>query len=529
VHIRSSNKLLRSLALLAAVSLPVAFAQDGSPVRGGTMTIIQAYSPKTLNPIIDPGGPGFQILDQVYENLTWVDREGNIIGVLATSWEQVDELTYVFHLRQGVKFHSGDEMTAEDVVFTFEELYKPDSVATFRAHFQRYMESAVALDDYTVQFNLKEPWPIFMSFLRAPATKIVNKDFVLASDGAHGTSVWDGTGPYRLVNWVVDSSLTLERFEDYWDPELPYLDRLVFRLIPEPSTQFATMETGQAQVLLDPEFTELLRYDNTPGLNVVSVPSNNTTVLSFATMKPPFNDGRVRQAIDLAVDRDMIVQIALRGRGEVAHDFFPTYHWAHDPTYQKSRDLERARQLLAEAGYTAANPLRFTLLTGNQNVFLDQAQVIQQNLAEIGIQVELLPMDYTALSAMTAAPHADWQGHAAIYRITPLRSTAWEFTNYMFYSGGSINRARYNVEGGPINERADALIEEANGLSDFVPSDQERARPLYAEAARLILDDDVPVMLLNFWHNADVISDRVQNYYLYEVDQPLFKDVWLTN
>src|SRR5690606_22865210 len=118
--------------------LSIATAQDADPVRGGTMTIIQAFSPKTLNPIIDPGGPGFQILDQVYENLTWVDREGNIIGVLATSWEQVDELTHVFHLRQGVKFHSGDEMTAEDVVFTFEELYKPDSVATFRTHFQRY-------------------------------------------------------------------------------------------------------------------------------------------------------------------------------------------------------------------------------------------------------------------------------------------------------------------------------------------------------------------------------------------------------
>lgn len=525
---RSIRTAMLSLTLAAAAVLSIATAQDADPVRGGTMTIIQAFSPKTLNPIIDPGGPGFQILDQVYENLTWVDREGNIIGVLATSWEQVDELTHVFHLRQGVKFHSGDEMTAEDVVFTFEELYKPDSVATFRTHFQRYMESAVAIDDYTVQFNLKEPWPIFMSFLRAPATKIVNKDFVLASNGAHGSSAWDGTGPYVMGDWVVDSSITLNRFEDYWDPELPYIDRLVYRLIPEPSTQFATMETGQAQVLLDPELSELPRYEAQPGLEVVSVPSNNTTVLSFATMKAPFDDVRVRQAVDLAVDRDMLVQIGLRGRGEVAHDFFPSYHWAHDPTYQKVRDVERARQLLQDAGYSNANPLRFTLITGNQNIFLDQAQIIQQNLAEIGVQVDLLPIDYTALSAMTASPHADWQGHAAIYRITPLRSTAWEFTNYMFYSGGSINRARYNVEGGPINEAADALIEEANALSDFIEADRERAKPLYAEAARMILGEDVPVMLLNFWHNADVIASNVQNYYLYEVDQPLFKDVWLS-
>lgn len=524
-----TRRLFLVLVLLVASALPASLAQDSAAVRGGTMTIIQAFSPKTLNPIVDPGGPGFQILDQVYENLTWVDREGNIIGVLATSWEQIDELTHVFHLREGVKFHSGHVMTADDVVFTFEELYKPDSIATFRTHFQRYMESAVALDEHTVQFNLKEPWPIFMSFLRAPATKIVNKEFVLASNGAHGSSAWDGTGPYVMGQWVVDSSLVLNRFEGYWNPELPYLDRLVYRLIPEPSTQFATMETGQAQVLLDPEFSELNRYESQPGLEVVSVPSNNTTVLSFATMKAPFDDVRVRQAVNLGIDRNMLVQIGLRGRGEVAQDFFPTYHWAHDPTFMQERDVDRARQLLLEAGYSSANPLRFTLITGNQNIFLDQAQIIQQNLAELGVQVDLLPIDYTALSAMTASPHADWQGHAAIYRITPLRSTAWEFTNYMFYSGGSINRARYNVAGGPINKEADQLIEEANGLSDFIEADRERARPLYAQAARMILAEDVPVLLLNFWHNADVIASSVENYYLYEVDQPLFKEVWLSH
>lgn len=521
--------LLIAFAVTAMTAFVVGFAQDPGATRGGTLTIVQAFSPKTLNPIVDPGGPGFQILDQVYENLTWVDREGNIFGVLATGWEQIDELTYVFHIRQGVQFHSGHELTAEDVVFTFEELYKPDSIATFRTHFQRYMKSAVALDDFTVQFNLKEPWPIFLSFLRAPATKIVNKDFVLASNGTHGASSWDGTGPYTMGTWVVDSSIELNRFENYWDPELPYIDRLVYRLIPEPSTQFATMETGQAQVLLDPELSELNRYEAVPGLEVVSVPSNNTTVLSFATMKAPFNDQRVRQAVNLGIDRKLLVQVGLKGHGEVAQDFFPSYHWAHDPTFIQERDIERAKQLLQDAGYSAANPLRFTLITGNQNIFLDQAQIIQQNLAELGVQVELLPIDYTALSAMTASPHADWQGHAALYRITPLRSTAWEFTNYMFYSKGSINRARYNVEGGPINERADKLIEEANALSDFVEADRDRARPLYAEAARMILAEDVPVLLLNFWDNADVIASSVQNYYLYEVDQPLFKDVWLSH
>lgn len=510
-----------------------AVAQE-EPVYGGTLTVLQANSPKTLNPMIDPGGPGFQVLDQVYENLVANNRDGVTVGVLATGWEQIDELTYVFDIRQGVTFHSGEPMTAEDVVFTFEELYKPDSVATFRTHFQRYMASAVALDDHTVQFNLKEPWPIFISFLRAPATKILNKSFVLANPEAHGASVWDGTGPFRLAGWVADSSITVERSATYWGTDaagrpLPYLDRIVYRLVPEPSTAFATMETGQAQVALDPEFSDLSRYESTPGLSVVSTASNNTTVVSFAATLPPFDDQRVRQAIHLAVDRQMLVAVALRGRGEVAHDFFPAYHWAHDPTFVVSRDLDRARQLLAEAGYTSANPLRFTLVVGNQNLFTDQAQVIQQNLAEAGVQVDLLPLDYTAVSSMTAGEQGTWQGQAAIYRITPLRSTAWEFTNYMFYSAGSINRARYNVPGGPINEAADALIEEANGLSDFVAEDRDRARPLYAEAARMILAVDAPVLLLNFWDNADVLSESVRNYYIFEVDQPVFKEVWLAN
>jgi peptide/nickel transport system substrate-binding protein len=524
---RSTHALRRLSAALLVLSLSFAIAQSESPVRGGTLTILQAFSPKTLNPIIDPGGPGFQILDQVYENLTWVDRDGNTIGVLATGWEQIDPLTYVFTLREGVRFHNGEEMTAEDVAFTFEQLYKPDSEATFRTHFQRYMASAVPLDRYTVQFNLKEPWPIFISFLRAPATKIVNREFVLASGGSHGTTTWNGTGPFTMTEWIRDSSIVLDRFADYWDAELPYLDRLVFRLVPEPSTQFAVMETGQAHVLLDPEFSELTRYDAHPDLSVVSVPSNNTTVMSLATQLPPMNDQRVRLALHLAIDRDLLVQVALRGRGEVAHDFFPSYHWAHDPTFRVERDVERARSLLAEAGYTRANPLRFTLITGNQSLFTDQAQIIQENLAEVGVQVQILPIDYTTVSSMTQSPQDQWQGQAAIYRITPLRSTAWEFTNYMFYGRGSINRSRYNVEGGAQNPEADVIIERANALSDFIEEDREQARPLYAQAARMILADTAPTLLLNFWHNADVINDAVRNYFLYEVDQPLFKSVWL--
>lgn len=526
---RARHVALQWLSSTVAVALLVlggtGLAQE--PRRGGTLVVAQVGTPRSMHDIIDPGLPGIAILNIANEGLLGMTSDGEVVPVLAADFpEQPDPLTLIFTLREGVKFHSGEPLLPEDVVFTFQRLYGADSIATFRAVWQENVANVEALPDGRIQFTFHQPWPIAFSFIAGNHAKIVNKSFVEAAGEDYGVTKWDGTGPFRIVEWVKDSHVKVVRNDAYWQEGRPYLDSIEFRTIPEPSTQLAAYQTGEVDLLLDPSAGQVGIYERLPDTTVVSAESSNETILVFRTQVPPMNDARVRRAISLAIDRQALVDVVLGGRASLGASIFPPFHWAHDATLTVERDVEAARSLLAEAGYGPSNPLAFTLVPLNEALFIDQATLLQKQLAEAGIQMSIVQLEYTSASAMTAGPQADWLGDAALFRITPLRGTAFEFSWYQYSTRGALNRSRYNVEGGAQNERVEQLLNEAAQYSDYDPEQRESAKVLYDEANRLILED-APQLVLNYPYNVNVLRGDVKGFAASPVNTPLFTDVWL--
>lgn len=515
------------IVLASLLLLLLSFGGAQEPRYGGTLVVGQAGTPRSMHDIIDPGLPGIAILNITNEGLLGIDAEGKIAPILAADFpEQPDPLTLIFKLREGVTFHSGEPLTAEDVVFTFQRLYQEDSIATFRAVWQENVANVEALDDQTVKFTFNGPWPIAFSFIAGNHAKIVNKSFVEAAGDQYGVSVWDGTGPFRVVEWVRDSHVKVVRNDHYWQAGKPYLDAIEFRVIPEPSTQLAAYQTGEVDLLLEPAFGQVGVFERLPDTNVLQSPSSAESLFVFRTQIAPMNDARVRRAISLAIDRQALVDVVLGGRGSLGGPVFPPFHWAYNPDLVVQRDVDQALALLAEAGYGPNNPLRFTVVPLNEPLFVDQATLVQRQLAEVGIQMEIAQLEYTSVSAMTAGPQADWLGDAAMFRITPLRDTAFEFAWYQYYSKGPLNRSRYNVGDGAQNPRVEALLAEAATYSDYSAEGRAASGPLWDEANRLILED-APQLVLNFWDTVNVVRSSVHGFVPSAVNTPWFKDVWI--
>src|SRR5690554_547845 len=295
---RRMRSAFRRTAVLMIVLAIIAgsFAQTEEPKYGGTLVVAQRIAPRTLHSIIDPGLPGIAILNLTEEGLLGMTNSGEVVPVLAVDMPTVVSPTvYEFTLREGVTFHSGDPLTAEDVVYTYERLYLPDSKASFRAVYQEHIAAVEAVDEHTVRFTLHKPWPIFLSFAASNHTKVVNKSVVEEAGDQYGVSVWDGTGPFKIARWVAGDHVALERNENYWESGKPYLDGVIFRTIPEAATQMANFQTGDVDVVLDPDMSQVPIYEQMPRATVYSASASAESLLVFRTTMAPMDSPVVRR------------------------------------------------------------------------------------------------------------------------------------------------------------------------------------------------------------------------------------------
>jgi peptide/nickel transport system substrate-binding protein len=302
----------------------------------------------------------------------------------------------------------------------------------------------------------------------------------------------------------------------------------VYKTIPEDSTAIAALETGQVDVLQDPPFKDLKRFSADAKYRVYRASAANCQLITINNLSPMMTDKRVRKAISLGINRQEIVDTVWYGYADVAGDFFPLNHWAHDPSLDQVYSVDKAKALLAEAGYTAAKPLEFTMIPLNEAPMMDAAALIQTQLAKVGIKMNIRPMEYTAVSAMTVKPQAEWTGDAVLQRITPLRGTAYEFTYYQYGAdaGGALNYERYNRTPGAMNEAAETLMKSLNSYSDFIEADRVKAKPLYKQLSQYVIEDE-PRIRLVWWNNADIASAQVMDWVPAEGDVNLLNKTWL--
>jgi len=367
------------IAILIAAFLPLTYA---APAKV-TLTLGVDEEAVGLDPNKVTAFSSFRRIDLLYNKLVTYDPDLRVVGDLAESWETPDARTYVFHLRKGVQFHDGQEMTSEDVAFTIERILDPKTGSPGRSYLDP-VESVSAPDRYTVQLHLKYPLASLLSGLASGNAAIVEKSAVLRSGDLQKTEA--GTGPFTLAEWVPDNFMRLVRNPHYFKRGLPKVDEVVYRVIPEQATLLAGVRTRSLDMATISDGSVVKQAQADRSVAVAQAPSLNLRIFSFNTTRAPFTDARVRDAIAYAIDRQAIVNAAEFGLGQVSGPIpasdkvwalpvgsFPEYH----------PNPARARQLLQAAGANGAS-LKI-VASPTYEGGLAVAQVIQNQLQAVGL------------------------------------------------------------------------------------------------------------------------------------------------
>ncbi|MGI6036531.1 MAG: ABC transporter substrate-binding protein [Limnochordia bacterium] len=377
------------LVRVVIVSLAVALLLSGVGCAKGRLVVGVPADVDGLDPHRTVAAATFQVVCNIYDTLVEVTPDGRLVPGLAASWElSPDGLQYTFTLHRGIKVHTGRELRGADVAASFRRILDPDTNHP-RAADYRVIDSIETPDAETVIFHLKEKSPAFLSNLAMGWAAVVPPEAV-------GEAKFRpiGTGPFMFADWVPDSHLILRRFADYFRPGEPLLEEVVFRVIPEPSVGIINLKTGAVDVLswLAPQDVAGVKAD--PRTKVVESPMNGIYLLAMNNARPPLNDRRVRQAINLAIDKQAIVDGVHWGQGRVIGSHMPPVSPFYvDLTAMYPYDPEKARQLLAEAGYEQGLELSITL-PQPYDFHIRNGEIIAQQLEKVGIRVRLEVMEW---------------------------------------------------------------------------------------------------------------------------------------
>ena len=428
--------------------------------KGDTLTVGMGAEARTLDPHMSPYGICHSFMCQLYEGLVGTDENGNVVPVLAERWElQEDGKTFKFFLKKGIKFHNGEIMTADDVVFSFKRASGPEGGAV-KALAQYLDPTGVEkVDDHTVLLRSKGPMPaVFIDSLVHPWASVLSKKAVEAAGKDYGQNPVS-TARFKFESWQKGNRIILTRFDDYHG-EKAKLKRMILRVLVESATRTIELESGAIDLAIEPPLVDISRLRDNSALQVVQTPGQRQFFLGFDVNKPPYNDPRVREAIDLAVDREGIVKAVYRGyavvaRGPVAN--VVTYN-RYDKTPPIKRDLERAKQLLKEAGYPKGFE-KCEILTCDRSEYLALATILQENLRSIGLEMPIKVFEWGAYSSVMPTPGREliihnWSG-------SPTTPDPFFFLNRTWHTNSGMSNICFLHDA-----EIDALLDKGASLSN---------------------------------------------------------------
>lgn len=396
------RRLFAGLSLLA-----LAACGGGREGSSNTLDYYFTYDPRSLDPALSTDVPTGEVVAMLFDNLTRFDVQGALQPGLATRWETDSSgRTYTFHLRTGARFHDGRPVTAKDVEASYLRalapgtsggrswpLYPIAGAREYAAGTGKTVDGIKVVDDTTIAFTLQTPLNIFPKLLAMPVAAIVPTPTPAGFD-QHPV----GSGPWRFVSWSHDDQIVLAKNPAYW-AGAPKSDTLRIRIIPEPLTQAAEYEAGHLSVVEVP-FGETKRWESEHAKELQRQPTIHDLYIAINTTRGPLKDVRVRKALNHAVDVGTILGTVMSNRGVRAAGTIPPGITGYDSTRAPyTYDPALAKQLLAQAGYPNGFPLK--LWRSQRPELARIAQAVQQDLAKVGIQVEIVERD--AASARAAA------------------------------------------------------------------------------------------------------------------------------
>lgn len=481
----------------AATSAPAAAttAPSSAIKRGGILNLGEVNDPVSFDPHNRSNASATVLQRMVYQSLTRHNpRTMAVEPVLATGWEYTSPTEIIWHLREGVKFHDGSDFTAEDAKWNIDRIIDPATGNPFAAWYAA-IESTEVVDDYTLKMTLKQPDPVLPGKF---ATMRVVGFAPANSDPAELATKPVGTGPFRLTEWVQNDHATFEAFKDYWEMgedgrPLPYVDGLSVKFATAEDTRIAALRAGQMDIaLLSADGAQ--RLANEPNLNIINGAEGVFTVIKMNKRFKPFTDPRVRKALDLALDKNDIIEKALGGAGILTGPIvsgWEDYGIAPEDLPYK-QNIEEAKRLMAEAGYADGfDVTAVSLPEGHPAGFYPSIATAADAWKQIGVNVNIEQLELGAWLEKNNKLDYDMLIGNRGFRGDPI-----DILYPHYHPNGSDNPIGYD------NPDVKMWIEQAQ-----VEPDREKRRELYMKIQEQVLED-VPWIFL--W--ATVENYGVQKY-----------------
>ncbi len=467
-----------------------------APQKSDTLTIGVSQEAVGLDPHIVTAFSSMRRIDLLYSRLVRLDENMKVVPDLAESWEIPNNVTYIFHLREGVKFHNGREVVADDVKYSLERVLDPSTASPGRSYISSIKDIEV-VDTYTVKITLEAPLASLLDALTSNNISIVPKEAVEEYGNLQRVAV--GTGPYMLKEWVADNSMTLVKNPEYFVEGMPATDSIVFKVIPEEASLYAGVRSGNLDMATINDGATIRQAKTDKNVVVMSKPGMNVRVFSFNNKKPPFDDVRVRQAVALALDRTEILSMAEYGMGAATGPLpISASYWAIAPDKLPlgRPDYDRAKQLLADAGYPEG--FSFDIVcSSTYEGGLDVAQVVQSQLKNIGVTADLDVIEW--------GNYIDRWVKRDFSAMVELRGGSAEPDRFLYrslHSTGGVNNFQF------ADAEVDALLEQGRAQTD--PAERKAT---YDEVQKQ-LSEKAPLVFLYSPNENQVLSPSVEGFKL---------------
>ncbi len=464
--------------LLLAVSLVLTLGiGDGT---AATFRIAVGIDPDTLDPVQNTTTTVANMVDYVVEALTTIDQSGKILPLLAESWSvSADGVGYTFKLRTGVTFHDGALFDAKAVKWNFDRLIDPEVRVPLRASYP--IARTDVIDSHTVRVTLKHPSAPFVGALSWVTSGILSPRSLDRQGNAYKNYAHVvGTGPYLFKERKKSESITVSKNPSYWGAK-PYYDTVVFRIVPEAATRESLLLAGQADLIVLPPVADLPALQRNPSVKVLLAPSDRTVFVAINNGNPMFKDKRIRQALNHAVDKRAIIDNVLFGSGDVMDAPMASSLFGYCPVGQYEYKPARARELLAAAGVKPGTRVTLHHPTGRYVQDKEAAQAIAGYLRDVGLEPELVTMDWPSyVSTISAPPDKN---------VTLLHYLGWAPA----FLDSAQQMLQFTSTYAPPNGMATSFYARAEvdkilGAAER-DGDPQTRRDLYCKAAKIVWDD----------------------------------------
>lgn len=475
---------VKGMCLFAATALVLASCTTGGQSGGGqedkTFDIGIGVDLDTVDPVQMTTTTVQNVVDYGVETLTKLDKNAKIQPGLATSWEtSEDGKTVTFQLRENVKFADGEPFNAEAVKFNLDRLLDPKVKVPIRANYE-VIEKVTVEGEHEVSLQLAHPDPNLINNLASTIAGILSPASI-EKDGNKYTNVVKpvGTGPYEFVSFRKGDRATYEKNPDYWGKK-PYYDKVVFHIAPEGNSREALLKSGQADMIMNPPVSDLKALDQDESIEVLRAPSDRTVFVAFNNSRPPFDDKKVRQAFNYAVNKKSIAEKVVFGAVNVVDSPFASSLNGYCEAGSYAYDPEKAKQLLAEAGVKNLE-IKFGTPSGRYLQDKQAAQAIAANLKDVGVTANVRTTDWPSYIANTSAPKdkQPYDMHLLGWAPGALDApTQLQMFQKSQWPPKGLASAFYT------NPKVESLIKKAN-----VELDEQKRNAMYCEAQKLIWDD----------------------------------------